>query len=344
MVKVYAGLDAGSSSCHLVGTDVHGEVMHDKKFMTSERNLVSAFESLPGKVHVHLEASGMAGWIQRVLRERVRHVVRVLVSHPKSNAWIAKDPLKSDRVDAYKLAELLRTGHPREVYYAQEDHRTFFKQVVQHYDDVTDQETKIKLKIKARLRAQGVLRKGNAVYTREGREEALAKVVSPAVREAIGQLYEILDHTLEAQKKALHLMRREARRYPEIARFREVPGVGVILACRFSAYIQTPHRFSSKRKLWRYCRLGVTNRSSDGKPLGRKALDRNGNGRLKDFSRKAFNGASRTLTDNAFSRAYRASLSRTHDKTHARLSTQRKIVATLLAMWKGGTHYKDDTG
>ena len=40
------------------------------------------------------------------------------------------------------------------------------------------------------------------------------------------------------------------------------------------AYIHTPSRFSSKRKLWKYCRLSVSHRSSNGKPLRRPRLNR----------------------------------------------------------------------
>lgn len=118
----------------------------------------------------------------------------------------------------------------------------------------------------------------------------------------------------------------------------------MIGAARFAAYIQTPHRFSSKRKLWRYCRLGITERSSDGKRLGPRRLDRTGLGCLKDVSRKAFMGALRTRSDNAFKRSYQQTLARTHNATHARLTTQRKILAVLRAMWKGGTVYQDNKG
>jgi len=110
----------------------------------------------------------------------------------------------------------------------------------------------------------------------------------------------------------------------------------LIGAARFSASIQTPDRFSSKRKLWRYCRLGITERSSDGKRLGPKRLDHTGLGRLKDVSRKAFISALHTRSDNAFKRSYQRALARTHNATHARLTTQRKILAVLRAMWKGG--------
>jgi transposase len=276
-----------------------------------------------------------------VLKPRV---TRIVVGHPKSSAWIAKDPLKRDRLDADKLANLLRMDQVHEVYYADDDHRTVFKQIVQHYDDVTDQERRLKQKIKSALREQGVIARGLSVYTPEGREPFLAQVPAAAAREAIRQLYGLLDVTLKTQREARRLMRQEAQRYPEIALFDDAPGVALVNASRFSAYVQTPHRFGSKRKLWRYFRLGITDRQSDGKPLGRQALDWNGSGRLKDMSRSAFNGAMKTKTDNMFKRAYRRTLQTTHNETHARLSTQRKIVTVLWTMWKGGTKYQDDKG
>lgn len=331
----------GSSSCHLEAQDKDGGVVADRKFGTSEANLIGAFGALKGEVWVHLETGELTAWIHRVLKDRV---ARVVVGHAKSSAWIAKDPLKRDRLDAHKLATLLRMGQVHEVYYAKEEHRTEFKHLVQHYDDVTRQEAKLKTKIKARFRAQGVIPTGTGVYGRQGRTAYLARVSSEVARETIEQLYGLLDQTLEAQKKAGKLLRREAKKYPEIARFDEIPGVGLVTACRVSAYVQTPHRFSSKRKLWRYCRLGITDRTSDGKPLGRQQLDWNGNGRLKEASRNVFNGAMKTREDNQFKRAFRETLQRTHDGTHARLSTRRKILAVMLAMWKGGTRYQDKKG
>src|SRR5229473_5704364 len=134
-------------------------------------------------------------------------------------------------------------------------------------------------------------------------------------------------------------MLRAAQAFPEIKLLRTVPGVGPIGACRYSDYIHTPQRFSSKRKLWKYRRLSVSQRSSNGKPLRRPKLDYSGCGRLKDVSRKAFEAALRTRADNGFKRAYQRALETTHDKTHARLTVQRKIVSTLRAMWLNQTPY-----
>src|SRR5207237_1929703 len=170
----------------------------------------------------------------------------------------------------------------------------------------------------------------------------LVKVESREVRTAIAQIYEVLDQSVAAQEQARLLMLRAAQAFPEIKLLRTVPGVGPIGACRFSAYIHTPSRFSSKRKLWKYSRLSVSHRSSNGKPLRRPRLDRSGCGRLKDVSRKAFDVAIRSRQDNGFKRTYLRALETTHDKTHERLTVQRKIVSTLRAMWITRKPYCDE--
>ena len=213
---------------------------------------------------------------------------------------------------------------------------------MQHYDELTQQQARLKTKLKARLRMQGVIVRGEEVFSERGRKAVLAQVKSPVVRTALKQLYAVLDQSIASQTEAQSLMLRAAQALPEIRILRTAPGVGPIGACRFSAYIHTPQRFSSTRKLWKYCRLSVSHRSSNGKPLRRPRLDRMGCGRLKDVSRKAFEAAMRRRDNNGFKRTYQRALETTHDATHARLTVQRKIVSTLRAMWINQTPYGDE--
>jgi hypothetical protein len=89
---------------------------------------------------------------------------------------------------------------------------------------------------------------------------------------------------------------------------------------------------------------GSANPSSDGKLLGRPALDRAGCGRLKDVARKAFDAALRRHQDNAIKRAYAQAFARTQNAAHARLTVMRKIVAVMRAMWIDQTPYRDELG
>ena len=171
-------------------------------------------------------------------------VTRVVCSHPQSNAWIAKDADKSDRIDAYKLAELLRLNRYKEVHYPPEQRRREFKTLVQHYDELTAQQARLKTKIKARLRMQGVIVSGERPFSVKGRKAVLAEVKSSAVRTAISQLYAVLDQSVTSQTEARLLMLRAAQAFPEIKLLQTAPGVGPIGACRFSAYIHSPSRLT----------------------------------------------------------------------------------------------------
>lgn len=213
---------------------------------------------------------------------------------------------------------------------------------MQHYDELTAHQARWKTKLKARLRMQGVIVTGGRHFSRTGRTAVLARIESRDLRTAISQIYAVLDQSVAAQEQARLLRLRAAQAFPEIKLLPTVPGGGPIGACRFSAYIHTPQRFSSKRKLWKYCRLSVSHRSSNGKPLRRPKLDYSGCGRLKDVARKACDLAQRRRTDNGFKRTYQRALETTHDQTHARLTVQRKILSTMRAIWISRTPYRDE--
>src|SRR5207244_12157620 len=105
MSIVYVGLDLGSSNFQQVALNHDGVSRVNRDFPTSEGNLVKAFSDLKGEIHVHLEAGELAPWAASIIASLV---TRVVCSHPQSNAWIAKDADKCDRVDDYKLADLQR--------------------------------------------------------------------------------------------------------------------------------------------------------------------------------------------------------------------------------------------
>ena len=106
MSIVYVGLDLGSSSFQQVAIKTDGSIKVNRDFSTSEANLVKGFSDLKGEIHVHLEAGELAPWAISIIAPLV---TRVVCSHPKDNAWIAKDADKCDRIDAYKLARLIPT-------------------------------------------------------------------------------------------------------------------------------------------------------------------------------------------------------------------------------------------
>jgi Transposase and inactivated derivatives len=336
MKEVYAGMDIGSKECAVVAIESGGSQIDSVVFKTSERNMVAFFSRHPNS-KVLIEECEMAAWVRATIKP---HVASVIVCDPKRNAWVAKGTNKNDRVDAAKLAELNRLGSFSEVWHPDDEDVAGFKVLVKHYDDTSKRLAEVKCQIKARLRKQGVVTRGEAVYGPR-RDEALSRVDNTFARIAIEQDYELLDYLEGAKKAARSSVVAASGRFPVIALLKEIPGVGPILAARFVAYVADPHRFN-KRTLASYSCLGIVKRSSDGSPLGREHLSKAGNSALKDLSRTAFERAMATRSPNGIKEFYAGSLTRTGDKTKARLNTQRKILALMLAIWRDKTEYRDE--
>jgi transposase len=337
--SIYVGLDLGSSRCYQSVIDADGTLCGSRPIPTSEQHLRSAFAKLNGALQVHLEAGELSTWVASIIEPLVQSVI---VSHPRSLAWIGKDSLKDDKVDARKLAELLRLGRVHQVFRQTDDSRRTFKYLVVHYEQLSREQARFKSKIKARLRTLGIIRQDARLFSMTGQTALLDAIKSVSIKQMLTQSFAVLNQMLASFDEAKRAMIEFSKQFREVQLLQTAPGVGIITACRFVAYLQTPHRFSNKRKLWRYCRLEVSRRESNGKRLAHPRLDSAGVGSLKDVSRKVFEAARRTKTDNCFKRFYEQSLANTKNAVHARLSTQRKILATLRAMWISNQPFRND--
>ncbi|MBU4173321.1 MAG: transposase [Actinobacteria bacterium] len=337
MSEVYVGIDVGSTMCAAAVRNEGGKILKGCKFSTTENNLVEFVSGLEGDVSVLFEEGEMAGWMCRLL---LPHADSVEVCDPKRNAWVYKEN-KADPVDAMKLSEILRLGGYKVVYHTDDEEMATFKIVVQHHQQMVKNTTRIKNQIKSRLRQQGVIITGGVVYTEDGRHEAISRVYNTPVQRIRLQDFRLLDDAERQRDKAERLMVRESGAFPAIARLKKIPGVAIIGASRFFAYVQDSSRFNLS-ELNKYSRLAVVGSESGDKPLGPEHLNRDGNGTLKDISRKAYNGAMRTKEPNGIKEFHRRSLQRTGDRTNARLNTQRKILAVMLAVMREGGKYSDD--
>jgi transposase len=339
MSKVYIGIDLAAKYCWGATRNGRGELRSVERFETSEENLVAYVESQSGEATVLLEECDMAGWAQRIL---IPHALKVAVCEPRSNLWIHRDAVKTDKIDAKKLAAIVQMGNYKEVYHTADDAIYALHRAVRAYDRLVGRTTALKNQIKAELRGEGIIMGGTRVYGTAGRQEAMAIVTRPAVRETIAQEYELLDFLSKEQARARGRFVRLGGQVPIVRALQEIPGVGPVGAARFCAYVKCPHRFADKRKLWRYSRLGITACETGGRSIRRQHLDRAGCGALKDVSRKAFEAAMRTRGDNLVKRAYAQALESTGSEVHARLTCQRKIIATMWSMWRCGTPYDDN--
>lgn len=335
----YLAMDLHAKQFTLGRMDEDGSFKGSLEFPTSEKSIMIALTSIKSKTkYLTIEQGPLTYWAAQIAAP---YVDQVITCDPRANALIYKNPYKKDKVDTKNLCRLLRLGELHHVYQPENDNRAIYKAAALHYIDLRNQLVRLKQKIKAMYRHWGIIDVfTDSVYTKSGRDYYLAKIKHTPLQNQLLRLYHLMDESEQMRKLALKTLKTLGRHYSEIRQFMKIPGIADIHAHIFDAFIQTPHRFAKISKLWKYCRLSITDRSSDGKPLGYQRIDKAGIGELKALSYRAFAAAMKG--DNEVKRFYNQSLQRTYNKKHARLNTQRKILSVMYTIWKKGITYRPE--
>ncbi len=138
----------------------------------------------------------------------------------------------------------------------------------------------------------------------------------------------------------------ESRKHDAVKRLRTVPFLGPIRAALLLGWVQTPHRFRTKRQFWAYCGLALETRSSADyqfqhgqlvrtrKPVFIRGLNWNHNHDLKNLFKSAATTASARA--GPFRTFYEGLLDKGMLPAMARLTLARKIAAIALSVWKKG--------
>jgi transposase len=303
-------------------------------------------KQLRGKVMVTFEEGTQANWLHDIVRPLVSEVV---VCDPRHNKLLQSGN-KSDRIDAQKLAELLRNGSLRAVYHGDHGARTL-KELVRTYDCLVSDMTRVMLRLKAIYRGRAIACSGHDIYRSDRRRQWLEKLEEPGARQRADFLYEQLAALKPLRQKAKLVMVTEARRQAAYPWLLSVPQLGSVSVAQLIAVVGTPFRFRSKRQFWTYVGLAVVTRTSaehevvDGRlrrskrPLATRGLNRNHNHLLK----RVFKSAAKSACQSGpFKAAYDARVARGMDPSLARLTIARQLVATTLAIWKRGEQFNPE--
>src|SRR5580693_5181781 len=167
----YIGLDVHQATISVAVMDSQGKIIMESILETKASTLLEFFAGLRGSLFVTFEEGTWAAWLYDLLKP---HVTEVLVCNPRKNALL-KDGSKSDRIDARKLAELLRGNHLSRIYHGENGVRTL-KELARSYLTITKDVTRVMNRLKALYRSWGIPCGGNEVYAPRHRSEWLGKI------------------------------------------------------------------------------------------------------------------------------------------------------------------------
>ncbi len=342
----YVGLDVHQASICIAVLNGNGRLVMESVIETSAATILDFLKSLRGQVEVTFEEGTHAAWLYDTLKTTT---ARVIVCDPRKNRLL-QDGNKSDKVDARKLAQLLRAGLLSHVYHGEHGTRDL-KELVRSYEYLVEDSTRVMNRIKALYRSRAISCAGTDIYKVQQREAWLQKLPEAGARSRAGRLFSEFDHLSGLRREARHAMVVECRRHPASKLLLRVPTLGIVRIAQLISSVVTPHRFRSKRQFWSYCGLAVVTKSSadytvsaTGVGRTKKAATTRGltpshNRTLKYVFKSAALTASRC---GPFKAWYVELVERGLRPELARVTVARKIAAITLAVWKSGAAFDAD--
>jgi transposase len=337
-------MDVHKETVTIVVMNVAGRVVMESILETKAATILQFIRGLRGNLLVTFEEGTWAAWLYDLLKP---YVTKVTVCNPRKNALL-KSGNKSDRIDARKLAELLRNGSLSAVYHGENGLRTL-RELSRSYLILTKDLTRVMNRLKALYHSWGIACSGTKVYAPRHRVEWLSKITEAGVRVRAEFTYQQLDG-LQALRQAVRRdLLAESRKHQATKLLRQIPGIGPIRAAVLVALLQTPNRFRSKRQLWAYSGLAIETHGSgeylyvDGrlqrsqKAVTLRGLNKNHNHDLKWIFKSAAVRASSPA--GPLHEFYERLLAKGIKPELVRLSLARKIAAITLTLWKKGVHF-----
>lgn len=212
-------------------------------------------KNLQGSKVLVVEETTTSQWLFTELKD---YVDRIIICDPHRNKLLDDGP-KTDRIDASKLVQLLKSGLIKEVFHST-DKFVYLRRVVSGYEDL----------IKAGVRAQNQRYSLLRACGKRGSEGIDIKLDSPEdqfVLECLDRQIKVYEEEKNGYEKEF---KRLARKYPEIRHQKSLPGIGDINAVKIVSRVVSPHRFSEKGNYLSYTGLIKLDKISGGRSYGKK--------------------------------------------------------------------------
>src|SRR5271170_1418434 len=195
----YIGMDVHKESVSIAVRNGAGKVVMECVIETKASMILQFIDGLHGDLRVTFEEGTSAAWLYDLLKP---HVTKLVVCDPRKNASM-REGNQNDKIDARRLAELLRLNHLNPIYHGEHGLRSL-KELVRSYLTITKDLGRVMSRVKAIYRSWAIPCTGKQVYAPRHRAEWLGKIGEPGVRRRAEFYYQQLD--------ALRVVRQQVRR------------------------------------------------------------------------------------------------------------------------------------
>lgn len=335
----HIGMDVHSTTTRISVFNDRGREIKSTTVATQEAELVGFVRSIAGPKQVALEESSMADFVTRMLEPHVTKVVRCL---PQHNRLISESEKKCDREDARVLGELLQMGKLKSVHHSPWEYRQL-REGVRAYWTSSRELTRAKNQLKAFYLFNGLHCDGEKVYSKRYRVQWMEKIAERSGNsKLLARQYGHMDYCRNAKAEHIKILKELAKPLQQdVCHLQSYPGIGLIGACTLVAYLENGWRLRNKRKLWKYCGIGIRQHESNTK--GYRRASRSGNRLVKNVVMTAVSSiASRRNAGNALTRMWRSGVERGIEPERMKRNLARKVAVLAQRSLRFKEEYDDD--
>jgi transposase len=267
-----SGLDVHRDFCQVAIAD-DGRARSAGRIATAPEQLELFARSLAPTDRVVLEATGKALAIARIIEP---HVADVVLAHAKQVRAISHARVKTDKVDAKVLADLLAADLIPAVWMGDERAR-MLRRLVSRRRGLVKRRTQVKNELAAVLHRN--LKRGNPAsdpFGKKGRAWITAQQLPIDERLTVDGGLRQLDFLGDELAQIDAIIAQQALDDDDVRRLMTIPGIDVVTAATLAAVIGDVRRFPSSRHLVGYLGLHPTVRQSGNGPARHGRLSKDG--------------------------------------------------------------------
>lgn len=324
----YIGMDVHKKTIAYCIKQQDGTIVGQGTIAATRSALTCWARGLPGPWAGAMEATMFSGWIYDFLKP---HAKTLKVAHSQMLKAISASKKKNDKVDARKIADLLRCDLLPECYMMPEDMREL-RRILRYRNHIVREAVRMQNKI------SGLLMECGAEYTKrrlhgkkyfhrllENLEDVPESVMTMLRLSRSG--YELFT---DIQKKLVKQLRKNILIKERVDRLMSIRGVGEVTALTWVLEIGEPKRFPAIGNAVSYCGLCSAQKESAGKSY-RGPISKQRNKHLQTILVEAAKLAPHWNSQLAEVHAREIGKG---DRNRATLAVARKLVAYMLAVEK----------
>jgi transposase len=335
--RLTIGLDLGDRTSYYCILDEAGNVIWERNLPTTSNGIRQAFGRIP-RCRIALETGTHSPWVSRQLSELGHEVI---VAHARNVRLIGESSRKDDQVDARTLARLARIdpgllGPVR--------HRSAQAQI--HLTVIRARAVLVSTRTALVNAARGLTKSYGERLKKCGTEQMnreSAKGLSQELREALDPLLreiESLNERIAEYNGRIEQIAKEV--HPEVARLKQVKGVGTLIALTYILTLDDPQRFRRSRDAG--CFLGLRpGRRNSGKSEPQLHISKEGDRYLRTLMVQGAHYVLGPFGQDSDLRRWGLKLAERggkNAKKRAVVAVARKLAVLLHKLWVSGEVYE----